>query len=59
MTDAPGMSRWRKRLFALSHNAANPIDYFGLPPERTITMGSQVPLWAKPECSTPAPTSTT
>ena len=44
VTDAPGMQRWRKRLFALSHNAANPIEYFGLPPERTITMGSQVPL---------------
>jgi KUP system potassium uptake protein len=44
VTDAPGMCRWRKRLFALSHNAANPIEYFGLPPERTITMGSQVPL---------------
>lgn len=23
VTDAPGMRRWRKRLFALSHNAAN------------------------------------
>jgi KUP system potassium uptake protein len=44
VTDAAGMARWRKRLFALSHNAANPIEYFGLPPERTITMGSQVPL---------------
>ena len=44
VTDAPGMRRWRKRLFALSHNAANPIEYFGLPAERTITMGSQVPL---------------
>jgi KUP system potassium uptake protein len=44
VTDAPGLRRWRKRLFALSHNAANPIEYFGLPPERTITMGSQIPL---------------
>jgi KUP system potassium uptake protein len=44
VTDAPGMRRWRKRLFTLSHNAANPIEYFGLPPERTITLGSQVPL---------------
>ena len=44
VTDAAGMSRWRKRLFALSHNAANPIEYFGLPLERTITMGSQIPL---------------
>ena len=44
VTDERGMSRWRKRLFALSRNAANPIEYFGLPAERTITMGSQVPL---------------
>jgi KUP system potassium uptake protein len=44
VTDAPGMQRWRKRLFAICHNAANPIEYFGLPPERTITMGSQIPL---------------
>jgi KUP system potassium uptake protein len=44
VTNDRGMGRWRKRLFALSHNAANPIEYFGLPPERTITMGSQIPL---------------
>jgi KUP system potassium uptake protein len=44
VTDDPGMRRWRKRLFAVCHNAANPIEYFGLPPERTITMGSQIPL---------------
>jgi KUP system potassium uptake protein len=44
VTGEPGMRRWRKRLFALSHDAANPIEYFGLPPERTITMGSQIPL---------------
>ena len=43
-TDAPGMSRWRKRLYAVGHNAADPVDYFGLPLERTILMGSQIPL---------------
>jgi K+ potassium transporter C-terminal domain len=37
VTDAPGMRRWRKRQFAPSHNAANPIEYFGLPPDRTIS----------------------
>jgi KUP system potassium uptake protein len=43
--EAPGMRRWRKRLFlALAHNAANPADYFGLPPDRTIVMGSHVEL---------------
>lgn len=43
--DAPGMRRWRKRLFVqLAHNATNPVDYFGLPMERTVVIGSQVDL---------------
>jgi KUP system potassium uptake protein len=43
--DAPGMRRWRKRLFVtLAHNATNPVDYFGLPPARTVVMGSQIEL---------------
>jgi KUP system potassium uptake protein len=42
-TSKPGMSRWRKMLFVtLAHNATNPAEYFGLPPERTVVMGSQV-----------------
>jgi KUP system potassium uptake protein len=44
VTDAPGMSRWRKRLYAVGHNAADPVDYFRLPFERTIVIGSEVPL---------------
>jgi KUP system potassium uptake protein len=41
--DAPGMSRWRKRLFlASSHVAADAADYFGLPRERTVIMGSLI-----------------
>ncbi|HEY6693117.1 MAG TPA: potassium transporter Kup [Solirubrobacteraceae bacterium] len=44
MTDAPGMSRWRKRLFALGHDVADPVEYFGLPLDRTIMIGSQIPL---------------
>ena len=41
----PGMKRWRKDLFvALARNAASPIDAFGLPSERTVMMGSQVPV---------------
>ncbi|TWP33354.1 potassium transporter Kup [Leekyejoonella antrihumi] len=41
----PGMGKLRKRLFvALAHNAATPIDYFSLPEDRTVAMGSQVPL---------------
>ena len=44
-TRAPGMSRWRKQLFiSLAHNAANPADYFGLPTERTVVMGTHVDL---------------
>jgi KUP system potassium uptake protein len=42
-TSAPGMARWRKRLFmAVARNAANPVAYFGLPDERTVVMGSHV-----------------
>jgi KUP system potassium uptake protein len=44
VTDAPGMHRWRKRLFvAVVHNAASRVD-FRLPHEPPITMGWQVPL---------------
>ena len=42
-TSAPGMARWRKGLFvALTHISANPAAYFRLPPDRTVTMGSDV-----------------
>jgi KUP system potassium uptake protein len=42
-TDAPGMKRWRKKLFmTLARNAASPIEHFSLPTERTVTIGSQV-----------------
>jgi KUP system potassium uptake protein len=44
LTDAPGMSRWRKRLFAAGHDVADPVDYFGLPLERTIMVDSNIPL---------------
>jgi KUP system potassium uptake protein len=44
-TDAPGMQHWRKQLFiAMARNAANPIEHYGLPSERTVVMGSQVAL---------------
>ena len=43
VTDAPGMSHWRKKLFlALARNAASPTEYFCLPDDRTILMGTQV-----------------
>jgi KUP system potassium uptake protein len=39
------MVRWRKVLFLfLAHNAADPAAYFGLPANRTVTMGSAVDL---------------
>jgi KUP system potassium uptake protein len=41
--DDPGMARWRKHLFvATSSISADAADYFGLPPDRTIIMGSQI-----------------
>ena len=41
--DRAGMSRWRKRLFlATGLVAAEPGDYFRLPRERTITIGSEI-----------------
>ena len=42
-TSKPGLNKWRKFLFvALAHNAINPADYFGLPPDRTVVMGTHV-----------------
>jgi KUP system potassium uptake protein len=42
-TDAPGMARWRKKLFlGIARNSSNPVAYFGLPDERTVVMGSHV-----------------
>jgi len=41
----PGMSRWRKRLFiATSRITADAAEYFGLPRERTVSMGSRIEL---------------
>jgi KUP system potassium uptake protein len=43
--DAPGLSAWRKRLFiTMARNAASPALRFGLPDERTVTMGSRIEL---------------
>jgi KUP system potassium uptake protein len=44
-TAEPGMAPWRKKLFiAMARNATSPVDHFGLPGNRTVMMGSQVPL---------------
>jgi KUP system potassium uptake protein len=41
--DAPGMSRWRKSLFlATSHITADAADYFGLPRDCTVILGSRI-----------------
>jgi KUP system potassium uptake protein len=41
--EAPGMTRWRKRLFvATSRITTDAAEYFGLPRERTVIMGSRV-----------------
>ncbi len=40
---APTMAPWRKRLFiATSYITADAADYFGLPPDRTVIMGSRI-----------------
>jgi KUP system potassium uptake protein len=42
---APGMSRWRKRLFlATAQITADAAEYFRLPRERTVIMGSRIEL---------------
>jgi KUP system potassium uptake protein len=42
-TDKPGMSRWRKRLFlATAAITAEPADYFKLPRDRTVILGSHI-----------------
>jgi KUP system potassium uptake protein len=42
-SDRPGMSRWRKRLFlATAAITADAAEYFSLPRERTIIMGSRI-----------------
>ena len=39
------MALWRKKVFIMmARNAASPIEHFGLPANRTVTMGSQVML---------------
>jgi KUP system potassium uptake protein len=44
-TDAARASSWPKRLFiAMARNAASPVEHYGLPGERTVTVGSQVAL---------------
>jgi KUP system potassium uptake protein len=42
---APILHRWRRRLFtALWRNAASPVEYFRLPADRTVTLGSLIEI---------------
>ncbi len=44
-TGDPGMRRWQQSLFiAMAGNATSAIEHFGLPTDRTVTIGSQVAL---------------
>jgi KUP system potassium uptake protein len=41
--EKPGMSRWREKLFVgMTRTAASPVEYFGLPPDRIVTMGGYI-----------------
>jgi KUP system potassium uptake protein len=43
--DARTMAPWRKRLFiATSYITADAAEYFGLPGDRTLVMGSRIDL---------------
>ena len=43
MSDSPGLPRWRKRLFlATSRITADAAEYFHLPRDRTVIMGSRI-----------------
>jgi KUP system potassium uptake protein len=44
-TDGPGMAGWRKRLYVtLARNSVSAADYFHLPADRTVTIGSAIDL---------------
>ncbi len=44
-TDLPGMAQWQEHLFAFMHrNAASAARFFGLPAERVVEVGVQVPI---------------
>jgi KUP system potassium uptake protein len=43
--DQPAVERWRKSLFlTMARHAANPVEYFNLPIDRTVVMGGHVTL---------------
>jgi len=45
VTDTPGMSSWRERLFVfMARNAVRATTFFRLPPERVVELGVQVEI---------------
>ena len=43
--EAPGMAIWREKLFAwMMRNAATPMEFFRLPTNRVVELGSQVEI---------------
>jgi KUP system potassium uptake protein len=43
--ETEGLAHWRKKLFvAISRNSASPVEFFGLPDNRVVTMGSHIDL---------------
>lgn len=45
VTERPGMAMWREHLYhGMTRNSANAAQYFGLPSDRTITIGQHVEL---------------
>jgi KUP system potassium uptake protein len=41
----PGMALWREKLFvAMSRNAMNATNYFSLPPDRVVELGTQLEI---------------
>ena len=44
-TPAPGMAMWRERLFvSMSKNATKAIEFFNVPANRVVELGTQVEL---------------
>jgi KUP system potassium uptake protein len=45
ITDAPGMTRWRKHLYlAMTRLAPDPVESFALPRTRTVVMGAEIEI---------------
>ena len=45
IAEVPGMAIWREKLFAwMMRNAATPMEFFGLPTNRVVELGSQVEI---------------